>query len=182
VIGSGDILVAPPQMRDTRFSQSVILIIHAGDDGHWGLCLNKSMRISIGEMLNPVGLEVDLDPEIYWGGPVNQGVIWMLHDTTWRMPATIDLSDQWAMTSHKNMFDLLAKEGLPDHWRMFSGFSAWGPGQLEAEIEGSPPWTKNSSWLICHGFDPAWAFDQDGEDLWRSSISLSGQQAVSSWL
>jgi len=182
MIESGDILVAPPQMRDSRFAQSVIMMVHCGDDGHWGLCLNKSMNVTIGEMLNPVGLEVNLDTEIYWGGPVNQGVIWMLHDNTWRMPSTIDLTDQWSMTSHRQMFDLLAQQGLPDHWRMFSGFAAWAPGQLEAELMGEPPWSRKSSWLICHGFDPQWAFDQDGEDLWRSSISLSSQQAVSSWL
>lgn len=182
MIRSGDILVAPPQMRDSRFRESVILIVHAGDDGHWGLCLNKSLGLTIGQMLSPVGLDVELDTEIFWGGPVNQGVIWMLHDSSWRMSCTLDLNQQWSMTSHRQMFESLGREPLPDHWRMFSGFAAWGPQQLESEMAGDPPWSQNSSWLICHDFDPRWAFDQTGEDLWRSTINLSGQQAVSSWL
>jgi putative transcriptional regulator len=178
----GDLLVAPPQIRDPRFSQAVILMAHSSDDGDWGLCLNRSMGVTVTEMLATASLTVDIDQELYWGGPVSQGVIWMLHDSGWQMPQTIDLTDQWSMTSHRDMFNWITERGAPLHWRMFSGFSAWAPGQLAAEMQGEPPWTQSSSWLICQGFDPQWAFDQDDEDLWRCAISLSGQQAVSTWL
>jgi putative transcriptional regulator len=182
MINVGDLLVAPPQMKDSKFRQSVILMAHTGLDGNWGLCLNKGLGVSVQQTLGRVGIATDIDIELYWGGPLSQGVIWMLHDPSWIIESTIELTPCWSMTSHKEMFGYLESKGVPDHWRMFSGFAAWGPGQLESEIIGEYPYSHQSSWLLCHSHDPAWAFIQEDQDLWHSSISLSGQQAISSWL
>lgn len=182
MISVGDLLVAPPRMADDRFSQSVIMMIHSGQDGHWGICLNKETGMSVSDMLRPAGVDVDIPVDMYWGGPVNQGVIWILHDKDWFMPTSIDLNDEWSMTSHKSMFDYLKSNGAPSHWRMFSGFSAWGPGQLEAEIEGEYPWSSGSSWLICKGSNPEWAFDQDTNFLWKDALTKASEQTIASWL
>lgn len=181
MIRTGDLLVAPPQMKDSRFSESVIIMVHAGRDGHWGLCLNKGLGLTVADMLTQADITVALQSEMFWGGPVNQGVIWLLHDSDWSMPATQALNSDWSMTSHRSMFEHIDVQGEPDHWRMFSGFAAWGPGQLEAEIQGDYPWTAGSSWLTCQGFDPKWAFAQGQQHLWNNAIALCSQQTVSSW-
>jgi putative transcriptional regulator len=130
-----------------------------------------------------LGIDLDLDVDIYWGGPVSQGIIWMLHDASWSMDTTMIIDDHWAMTSHKDMFHELAVQGTPDEWRLFSGFSVWGPGQLEGELEGQAPWTAKSSWLHCQGLTPTWSFGYDQDhDLWAAAISLSSQQAVREWI
>lgn len=178
----GDLLVAPPTMSDPRFRESVILLAHAAPDGHWGLCLNRSTNTTTLDLLPAICLDLDLDAEIYWGGPVSQGVIWMLHDPSWAMNNTLVINDQWSMTSHKEMFEELVYCGEPRTWRLFSGFSAWAPGQLEGEIAGTPPWTPQGSWLTCHSLDPAWAFAHDDHGLWTASISLTSQQAISDWM
>jgi putative transcriptional regulator len=178
----GDLLIAPPQILDPRFRESVVLLASAGHDGHWGLCLNRPTGTSTLELFRNLGLDHGLDSELYWGGPVSQGVIWMLHDQAWRMDNTIILDDQWAMTSHREMFEILTEEGTPEHFRLFSGFAAWAPGQLEGEIAGTPPWTQQSSWLVCHSLGPQWSFASDDHDLWTACISLSSQQAVREWM
>jgi putative AlgH/UPF0301 family transcriptional regulator len=80
------------------------------------------------------------------------------------------------------MFEFLARNGEPKNWRLFAGLSVWGADQLVSEIEGIHPWSQDHSWLICTCPNTDWAFRQDNGLLWRNSLSLSGQQAVSQWL
>lgn len=178
----GDVLIAPPQMLDSRFNQSVILVTHRDIDGTWGIVLNKATGTTTKELFARADIDCDLDLELYWGGPVSPGVIWMLHDDSWSMDNTVQLEHGWCMTSNPRMFNKLKNEGFPDHWRLFYGFAGWGQGQLENEIEGTQGWKHNSSWLWAQSLGPAWAFDQDPEHLWEQSLHLAGQQAVASWL
>lgn len=178
----GDVLIAPPQMLDSRFEQAVILITHRDIDGSWGLVLNRAGRTTTQELFSRAHIDCELDLELYWGGPVSPGIIWMLHDPSWSMDNTIDLENGWSMTSNPNMFKKLKEEGFPKHWRLFYGFAGWAAGQLEGEIRGTHPWSRDHSWLWAQSLGPEWAFDQDPDHLWENSLQLSGQQAVSSWL
>ncbi len=178
----GDVLIAPPQMLDSRFEQAVILITHRDIDGSWGLVLNRAGRTTTQELFSRAHIDCELDLELYWGGPVSPGIIWMLHDPSWSMDNTIDLEQGWSMTSNPNMFKKLKEEGFPKHWRLFYGFAGWAAGQLEGEIRGTHPWSRDHSWLWAQSLGPEWAFDQDPDHLWENSLQLSGQQAVSSWL
>jgi putative transcriptional regulator len=178
----GDVLIAPPQMLDSRFENAVILLTHRDIDGTWGLIINKPAGTTTQALFSRANIDCDLDIELFWGGPVSPGVIWMLHDSGWSMDNTLDLEHGWSMTSNPKMFKKLKEEGFPKHWRLFYGFSAWAPDQLEAEIQGTHPWSRDHSWLWAQSLGPEWAFDQDPENLWEHSLQLSGQQAVSSWL
>lgn len=178
----GDVLIAPPQMLDSRFEKAVILLTHRDVDGTWGLVLNRPSGTTTQELFSRANIECDLDLELFWGGPVSPGVIWMLHDSSWSMDNTIDLEHGWSMTSNPLMFRKLKEEGFPKHWRLFYGFAGWAADQLEGEIEGKRPWSRDHSWLWAQSLGPEWAFDQEALHLWENSLQLSGQQAVSSWL
>lgn len=182
ILGAGDLLIAPPNMLDSRFKESVIFLAHHDDSGSWGFVLNKELGSTTASLFSKVGIECALDIPLYWGGPISPGVIWMLHDASWRMPNTVFINEEWAMTSHTTMFDVLATQGQPKHWRLFAGLAAWGEDQLISELQGLHPWNQNHSWLLCTCPEPSWAFDQENSLLWRNSLSLSGQQAVSQWL
>jgi len=178
----GNVLIAPPQMLDSRFEQAVILLAHRDLDGSWGLVLNRPSGTTTTELFSRANIECELDIELYWGGPVNPGIIWMLHDDSWSMDNTVEIEQGWSMTSNPAMFKKLKQQGFPKHWRLFYGFAGWAAEQLEGEIKGSQPWDKNHSWLWAQSLGPEWAFDIEPEQLWENSLQLSGQQAVSNWL
>lgn len=175
----GDLLIAPPSIRDPRFAKAVIMIAHDGE-GTMGFCLNRPTELDLSAVMRDPSLEPA--PQIYWGGPVNPNTIWMLHDATWhrRESHTVDL--YWSITSHMQMFDGFDPDRRPERYRIFSGVSSWAPGQLISEIEGEPPWSRDHSWLILHAPDPDWLWNTEPEDLWITATTLCGQQAVAQWL
>lgn len=183
-LNSGDALIAPANMVDMRFDKTVMLITQVNDTGHMALCLNRPTEYSLQDLLDKeeIGVGQKLDYLLYWGGPVNQNTIWMLHDPDWSVKNTLDVNERWSMTSHVSMFKRLAENDLPKWFRFFFGFAAWGPTQLELEIQGQHPWRKEHSWLIAKDIDPQWMVDTAEDDLWQEAIQLSANQAVEQWL
>ena len=169
-------------MVDQRFRESVIFIAEHDREGSWGICLNRPLNQTVKSLFAAVGLPVALDIDMFWGGPVSPGVIWMLHDPDWSMTNTVQITDQWSMTSHRQMFDQLIADNHPRWYRVFSGFSAWAPDQLVSEIQGEEPWSDQSSWLYAKSPSPEWAFDQSWDDLWQKSLAVISREAIDHWL
>jgi putative AlgH/UPF0301 family transcriptional regulator len=106
----------------------------------------------------------------------------MLHDSGWRVDTTVELNDQWSMTSNLEMFYCLADGDCPRHFRLMVGYCSWANRQLTAELRGMPPWNHNHSWLVAENPGAEWLFDSAVEDLWTEATQLSSNQAVDSWL
>jgi len=76
----------------------------------------------------------------------------------------------------------MSQGDLPKRFRIMFGHASWGPGQLEAELEGREPWDHKSSWLVAHRPDPDWLINYEVDNLWSSSCSLCSQQTVDTWM
>lgn len=178
----GDLLIAPARMPDQRFRNAVLLLAHNGSQGTFALCMNKPTSRVIHEVLEQQDLSAQLNMPLYWGGPVNPQTIWMLHSTEWHTEHTIVINRYWSMTSHSEMFVNIADGDYPDYFRVFTGFAAWGVGQLDMELAGRQPWRPESSWLVASTVEPAWMLEQAETDLWSSAVELSAKQAVGQWM
>jgi len=181
-VTTGDLLVAPPTMPDPRFTNTVLLVTHHGRLASQALCLNKPSEYTLKDIVGPLDLELDQDPRLYWGGPVNPNTVWMLHDTDWATEGTVAINNQWSMTSHMQMFNRIAQGSWPQRYRIMFGHSTWSAGQLVQELEGHEPWDPDASWLVVHDPDPTWMVTSDTSHLWNGACSLCGKQAVNSWM
>lgn len=181
-LGSGDLIVSPPSITDRRFDRTVLMMTHTGSEGSMALCLNRRTDQRISKIIEPLGLVYNWDDNLYWGGPVSPTTVWMLHDSRWEFDATLNINDDWSMSSSEQMFHELASGNLPYYYRFFFGFSSWGVGQLEAELEGIPPWNQKHSWLIVNNPDPEWLIETDHDDLYDQSVHACSTQAVDQWL
>ena len=80
---TGQLLIAMPQLQDTRFERSVIYMCVHNEDGAMGLMVNRlSEDLTFPDLLEQVG--VDLKSEtvsmpIHIGGPVDTGMGFVLH-------------------------------------------------------------------------------------------------------
>ena len=182
MIQAADLLIAPPDLPDPRFKNAVIFMLSTGTQGSLGLCVNKILDITVNDLDLELGHGRFIDAPIYWGGPVNRRTVWMLHSADWCLDDTVEISQDWAMTSSMEMFEALADGFLPREFRLFSGYASWAPEQLEMELAGQHPWNPRHSWLWAQSPDPEWLFNQPVDTLWATATSLSCSQAVNSWL
>jgi putative transcriptional regulator len=181
-LNPGDLLVAPPTIVDSRFEKTVLMLTHSTEAGSLAICLNKATDHKINDVLKEINIQLENNIPLYWGGPVSNSTIWMLHSKDWQIETTMDVNEHWSMTSHVSMFHHLADGDYPNKYRVFFGQSSWGPGQLRGELEGDPPWSKNHSWLVVKQPDPNWMFTTNTKNLWIESTTLCGEQTVESWL
>jgi putative transcriptional regulator len=181
VICAGDLLISPPGIRDPRFAKTVLMVAHH-ETTSLAFCLNRPTNYQVSQLIRDQGLGLDPDIAVYWGGPVNTQTVWMIHDPTWRMQHSIEITEDWLMTSHTEMFKPLAQGHRPLRYWVVCGCASWAPGQLDSEILGDPPWSKHHSWLTLSGPDPDWLTDTDSQDLWIASTDLCARRTVSQWM
>jgi putative transcriptional regulator len=181
-IGKGDLLIAPPNMSDSRFDKSVLLVTRNTNQGSLALCVNRPTSHSINSVLKEINIELSQDFNLYWGGPVGLNTVWMLHDSDWKMDSTHKINADWSVTSNVGMFHHLADNDYPERFRIFFGQSSWGPGQLEGELLGDPPWSRQQSWLTLKTPDPVWLLETNTKEMWIESTQLCGEQATDSWM
>ena len=180
--GPGSLLIAPPAMQDTRFARTVLLITHNNSAGTFAVCLNRPTKHSAKALSKELELDKELPFQMYWGGPVQQQSIWMVHDNHWHNDHTMYVNGLWNVTSHESMFHHMADGDTPRDFRLCFGFCSWMPGQLDMELAGEAPFNKKSSWLYLEDADPKWVFDTPVDELWEDATHTAGNAAIDSWL
>src|SRR5512135_2573969 len=71
----GLFLYAAPGVADSRFAESVVLLIRHGPEGSMGLVVNKPTDMRLQEALNEVQEARGSTLPVYWGGPVQPEAI-----------------------------------------------------------------------------------------------------------
>lgn len=182
MINAGDLLIAPPRMRDPRFHRSVMLITQSGLNGVQALAINRPMDRTVNDVIDDLDLHLDQDHVLYWGGPVAAHTLWFLHSREWRGQNTLTVNDRYAVTSCRDMFATLNSQNQPEYGRFCLGLAGWAPGQLESEMEDRGPWPEESAWLIAQCPEPQEMFHVAPQDMWEWACELSARQAVTQWM
>lgn len=179
-----DLLIAPPNMPDSRFRDTVLMIISHNESGTIALCLNQTTDITTEDMpeIEDPQIVSPLIHPVYWGGPVCPESIWMIHSPEWQSENTMEVTDSVKVSSDKVMLNELQQGLCPQHFRLIHGFASWEPNQLAAELEGRAPWNKKFSWLVTENPGLETLLECPVEELWGLTTSLCAQNAVDSWL
>jgi putative transcriptional regulator len=176
-----DLLIAPPNIPDPRFRDSVMMIINHDLSGTVALCLNRPTEITTDD-LDELEDIPQISHPIYWGGPVAPDSVWMLHTDEWASRNTMAVAGGCYLTSDRDMLLRIRQGDCPREFRLFTGFASWAPGQLAAELEGRPPWKQQHSWLIAPPADLEDLLECPVEDLWTWATTVSANSAVDRWL
>ena len=159
----GKFLIAMPGMGDPRFDHAVIFMCAHSPEGAMGLMINRPIAdLSFRDLmkqLNIQGGKSDATPEVLFGGPVENGRGFVLHSADYESEdSTMTISDEVGMTATMDVLRDIADGEGPEQRLLCLGYSGWGPGQLESEIQ-------RNGWLICDG-DPAIIFDTPSDRKW----------------
>jgi len=165
-------LIATEKMNDDRFSQTVIIMFESSENGAWGLTINKQLgTIPIALLIDP-SLNTSKEREelfkinvpIFWGGPVETKEIYILHSNEYKSESTKKYGDISISQDYKVLFDIAKSKG-PKKSLIILGYSGWGEGQLEGEIE-------RDHWILSD-IDLDITFDNDSKKKWNRAIKNS---------
>ena len=179
----GTVLAASPDLPDSSFSHSAILMCEHSTEGAFGLVFNRPAGLTLRQLFPEHPLLASSEHTVYWGGPVGMDSVQFLH----RAPELIQGGEELASGVHlggdfEQAALLIHDDPLraTSCVRVFVGYSGWGDGQLEGELS-------NGSWLPAV-LDPSILFGEGEESTWRAVIrsingldGLSHQPPDSSW-
>ena len=174
---TGKLLIAPPSVRGNFWQKTVIYVTENHARGSMGLVLNKVSKMPIREFAQNCNVDCDIDGFMYVGGPVNVKALTMIHSAEWACENTMQINNEFSISSHADLLQRLAMGDCPNYWRLIVGLCAWTPDQLENELNGVSPYNHAFSWLTATPTQEG-VFVLDGTDQWTSSIEHSGSEFV----
>ncbi|SIS58605.1 putative transcriptional regulator [Roseivivax lentus] len=172
---TGRILIAMPGMGDPRFDRAVIYLCSHSGEGAMGLIINKTApglsMVALLEQLDiPPSPTLSFEP-VFFGGPVETGRGFVLHSADARDdPTTLNINADFAMTATLDILEEIAAGQGPAQRRMCLGYSGWGPGQLEQELQ-------QNGWLVCDA-DPDLVFGTKPAQMWEAALGRLGVSAL----
>ena len=164
------LLISVPHMNDDIFGHSVIYICEHNLQGAMGLIVNKPVNnISFNDLKNVNHIGKDhfekLQNKFFFGGPILVEKIMALHSNKLKIETAIPLNKNVSISNTKEIIENIKKD-INLNYKLFCGYSGWGPGQLEREVE-------NGDWLL-QSFKIDLLFDCPAELTWEIAIKSLG--------
>src|SRR5437868_6077612 len=137
------LLLSMPQLVDPNFNRSVVMNVDP-----------------------PVETEQEL--QVWIGGPVEPQSSWMLvgGNADESDAVGMRIADGLYLSTSPDLLQRLLEPVPPPRTRLIVGYSGWGPGQLEAELNAS-------AWLISD-VDRDLIFNTPADDMWQAAIRRLG--------
>ncbi|MEV7414289.1 YqgE/AlgH family protein [Streptomyces sp. NPDC089919] len=179
---TGRLLVATPALADPNFDRAVVLLLDHDAEGSLGVVLNRPTPVGVGDVLLSWAPLAGEPGVVFQGGPVSLdsalGLAVIPGDEgpppaaplrTDGAPPRAGRGDPVGWRRVHGAIGLVDLEAPPEllagalgSLRIFAGYSGWGPGQLEAELD-------DGAWYVVES-EPGDVSSPDPERLWRSVL------------
>ncbi|MEX0699592.1 MAG: YqgE/AlgH family protein [Acidimicrobiia bacterium] len=157
---AGQLLVASPFLMDFNFARTVVLVLQHDDEGALGVVLNRPSDEAVDAHLPEWAQRLEDPGVVFVGGPVEPSVaIGVVRNQRPSEPTAV---------TGVGMVDLSADPAATTAGpiRVFSGYSGWGVGQLEAELE-------EGAWIVVPALAPD-VFTERPQELWSEVLRRQG--------
>ncbi|HEY4349373.1 MAG TPA: YqgE/AlgH family protein [Gaiellaceae bacterium] len=159
---AGSLLISSPSLVDPNFRRTVVLMTHHDAEGAVGLVLSRPSEMRIDEAVPGLSHLPYADEVVYIGGPVQPEAVVVLVDLDEAIPDGEPIvGNVIYMPPGIDVDEIQIARA-----RVFAGYSGWGPGQLEAELE-------EPSWIVAAA-EPEDVFASDSNELWRTVLHRKG--------
>jgi len=159
----GQLLISSARLHDRNFRHTVVLVGEHDEEGALGVVLNRPLDLAVGQGVPELAPLVGREEPLFQGGPVQPTSPVLVAEFTHP-----DLADLLVFGNVGFLVGDVSPEIQPGlvRARLFAGYSGWGAGQLEAEME-------EGSWIV----DPAReedVFTDNPELLWSRVLRRKG--------
>ena len=163
------LLLSMPQLNDPNFKQTVVLLCEHGEEGAFGLVLNRQTDTpasSVVRLTPPV--EVDNGLQLWIGGPVEPERGWILMGDRRADAEAVQVCDGLYLSTSPNLLRQLLVNRQRGRTRLLTGYAGWGAGQLDAELSAS-------AWLIAD-IQLDLIFETQATEMWEIAIRRLGAE------
>lgn len=167
----GLLLIAEPSIiGNMSFNRSIILIADHNSKGSIGFILNKPLDLTLQDLFP----EIEINFELYNGGPVEQENLYYIHKTPDLIPNSIEISDglYWGGNFQK-VIELIKNNKLnPFDIRFFLGYSGWGNNQLNYEL-------RSNTWILSKNIYNNQIIEKVNNSFWKEQmLELGGDYTI----
>lgn len=167
---TGHFLIALPDLQDSRFHRTVILICEHNENGALGVVINKPAEVKFGEIAQSLKLTCPnpktQNQPVYEGGPVNRECGFVIHSGAVKFQSSIQVNNEITLTTSKDIIKQITNGLLSDHWLFCLGCANWQRDQLENEL-------LQNSWLTLPAKNHL-IFAEPHESRWEKSLQIIG--------
>jgi putative transcriptional regulator len=134
----GRLLISSGGLFDPNFRHTVVLVGEHNEAGALGVVLNRPLDVTVHEAVPALSSFVPPEEPLFQGGPVQPSSAVLLAEV-----AHPELADILVFESIGFLIGEIPEDVRPGvlRARVFLGYSGWGPGQLESEMD-------QDSWII----------------------------------
>ena len=99
----------------------------------------------------------------------------MLHTDEWYSSNTVQIDNNWSMSSDGVMMEKLDMGNSPEWYRLFAGYETWDADDLEHQLRSSRP-----EWLLLANPSRA-AFELSDKSLWQTAVAEYSQDVFDTY-
>jgi putative transcriptional regulator len=162
---TGRLLISEPHLNDYYFGKSVVLLADHGEEGSFGLIINKPIRARFNEVVSGFP---EFDAPVYLGGPVEPNALFFIHTLGELIEGSARILDgiYWGGNIEQIRTLLETKVISAKQIRFFAGYAGWSPKQLDEELE-------RHSWVVCQASAEE-ILKGEAENLWTRFLRCLG--------
>lgn len=163
---NGSFLIANPHLLDPNFLRTVVFLCEHNSEGSFGFVMNRKMNFQVGDLVPALA---GFDFPVFEGGPVELNSLHFLHQYPDALPGGKEVAKgvYWGGDFEQLTELVLSGTTTPQKLRFFLGYSGWGAGQLNFEME-------EKTWIVAPA-KASFIFQEDGNQLWKEVLrSLGG--------
>lgn len=173
-VPGGALLAAWPGMSDPNFSRTVLLVCQHGEQGAYGLVLNRQLDLTVDRLLPDHPILGGLATPVFLGGPVDHSRLQFVHMLPGRIRGGHEIcTGLWLGGELDALAEVLAESERGEipapAVRLFLGYAGWSAGQLEYELS-------EGTWLPAP-LETGLVFATHGDEAW-SKIIDAGQRGT----
>jgi putative transcriptional regulator len=170
-LSKGKFLVAKREMRDPRFSETVILLIEYGGHGSMGLVINRPTVVRLATVLPEIKGLKQRDDTVYLGGPVNENQMLLLIRSGFQPRDSLHVfEDIYVSSSLSELQRLTEGAETREAFHAYAGYAGWALGQLDLEVS-------RGDWHVLKA-DSKSVFEKKPSDIWPELIQRASAQWV----
>ena len=187
---SPGLLIASPKLDGGTFERAVIVMVHHDEEGAMGFIINKKLSVDLASLLESADEELPGEVgeacsgmAVRFGGPVRLEQLWLIYQRkaaaeparggfsgqieALQQRGALRFGDRWWLIADSDSIEQFVYGERDDPHRPFIGYTGWGPGQLEEEID-------EGSWLFLDFQDDLIFWEMETEECWDEALKRLG--------